>query len=258
MAQETPAPPRRGVTVVRARARQRLIESAALSVSGVIARRGALPRQALPSASTEVRDGRSVVNVQVAASWPADSEQITTAVRRAVADELYRSLGERPDHVRVRIARFASERTPAQVAQAYAATPADAAAEGPSGGERRRGPRGLASATVVAFLIAVALAVAGACLLRDAAVGFGWLHGSTLFETATSWIGGAHWSWWTWPAAAVAAAAGIALVVVSVVPRPRTHVLVGDGIWLPRTALGHWQDQQREGSDDLRQERTDR
>nr|WP_244431681.1 hypothetical protein [Segniliparus rugosus] len=254
---ETPTPSRRGVTVVHARARQRLIERAALSVPGVVVRRGALPGQSLPSVSTEVREGRSIVDVRIAASWPADSGQITDEVRRAVAKELHRSLGERPDHVRVQIARFESERTPAQVAQACAAGHAEADDTGAN--RSGAGPRGLASATVVALLIALALIVAGVCALRDAAIGFGWLHGSTLVQPAASWIDGGHWSWWTWPFAAAAAITGLALVVLAVAPRPRTHVLVGDGVWLPRTALGHWQDQQRGGFEDgVLDERIDR
>ncbi|ADG99294.1 conserved hypothetical protein [Segniliparus rotundus DSM 44985] len=246
MAQQAPTQPVRGVTLVRARARQRLIEYAALSVPEVAAHRGALPRHTLPSASTEVHRGRSIVDVRVAASWPVNGEQVVAAVSHAVTSELQRSLGERPDQVRVRIDRLHNERTPAQVAQAYMDVPADPGGEP----EPRRGPRGLAAASVVALLLALVLIAAGVLLLREAALGAGWLQGPRLVEAAARSVSGAHWTWWTWPAAVAAGAVGLVLVVVAFIPRPRTHVLVGEGIWLPRAAVGHWHDQQRRDAAD--------
>ncbi|SIN42390.1 Uncharacterised protein [Mycobacteroides abscessus subsp. abscessus] len=147
----------------------------------------------------------------------------------------------------MRIARIESNRTPAEVADAYAAA-ADDPYETDSAAavsSKYRGPHRVAGATVTSILVAIGLVIAGVVVLRDAAIGAGWADGSMWAAAATRWAQHAHWMWWTWPAAAAAGIAGLTLLVLTVKPRRRTHVAVGDGILVPHASAHRWSDEHR-------------
>lgn len=246
MATTTGTVPVRGATRVHDRVRHRLIEHAVLSVPGVVRHQSLAPGRALPSIAI-TDDTRPTVNVKIAATWPIDGGNLAQAVRTAVAQELHESLGEQAADVYVRIARIESNRTPAEVADAYAAAAddpyeADSAAAVSS---KYRGPHRVAGATVTSILVAIGLVIAGVIVLRDAAIGAGWADGSMWAAAATRWAQHAHWMWWTWPAAAAAGIAGLTLLVLTVKPRRRTHVAVGDGILVPHASAHRWSDEHR-------------
>ncbi|QCH22859.1 hypothetical protein [Mycobacteroides salmoniphilum] len=238
--------PVRGTTRVHERVRHRLIEHAVLSVPGVVRHGSMAPGRALPSIAI-ADDIRPTVNVKIAATWPTDGARVVDAVRAAVAQELHESLGEDPAGVNVRIARIESNRTPAEVADAYAADAgdpeeSDTAIEVSS---RYRGPHRVAGSTITSTLIAMGLVAAGVIALRDAAIGVGWVGGSMWTATVAGWVQHAHWMWWTWPAAVVAGIAGLILLVLAVKPRRRTHIAVGDGILVPHASVHRWRDGHR-------------
>jgi len=237
--------PVRGVTRVHERVRHRLIEHAVLSVPGVVRHGSIAPGRALPSIAI-ADDTRPMVNVKIAATWPHDGARVVNAVRAAVIHELHESLGEEPASVNVRIARIESNRTPAEVADAYAAgrdpQESDTALDISSG---YRGPHRVAGSTITSILIAIALIAVGVIVLRDAAIGVGWVGGSAWTAAATRWAQHAHWMWWTCPAAVAAGIAGLTLLVLTVKPRRRTHVAVGDGILVPHASAHRWRDDHR-------------
>lgn len=222
----------RGRTVIDDRVRRQLIERAALSVPGVVARRTMVPGRTLPSIGIGGGRGAQTVDVQVAVSWPVDGAAVLDSVRAAVVDELEATLGERPDRVDVTITVVESDRTPAQVADAYDADPAGE----PIGVQHRRfAPRRAAKATYGAVLVAAVLVAAGGVAIRDALNS-----ADPWIAPALRWVADAQWQWWVWPVAAVAALVGLLLLVASVTPRRRTHVSVGDHIWVPRNKVRDW------------------
>ena len=93
----------RGRTVIDDRVRRQLVERAALSVPGVVARRTMVPGRTLPSVGIGGGRGAQTVDVQVAVSWRVDGAAVLDSVRAAVVDELEATLGERPDRVDVTI-----------------------------------------------------------------------------------------------------------------------------------------------------------
>lgn len=227
-----PLPAARGRTVIDDRVRRQLIERAALSVPGVLARRTMVPGRTLPAVAIGGDRGAPTVEVHIAATWPIDGAVILDSVRNAVADELETSLGERPDRVEVTISRVDADRTPAQVADAYAVDTAD----GAIGVQHRRfAPRRAAAATYSAALIALALVAVGAVAIRDLLTA-----ADPWIAHALRWTADAQWQWWVWPVAVVAALVGLVLLVAAVTPRRRTHVSVGDHIWVPRNNAAQW------------------
>lgn len=238
--------PVRGATRVHERVRHRLIEHAVLSVPGVVRHGSMAPGRALPSISI-AHDTRPTVTVKIAATWPTDGARVVNAVRAAVSQELHESLGEDPAGVNVRIARIDSNRTPAEVADAYAAGAGDPEERGAAidVSRRYRGPHRVAGSTITSILIAIGLVAAGVIVLRDAAIGMGWVGGPMSTAAVTGWVQHAHWMWWTWPAAVVAGIAGLTLLVLTVKPRRRTHVAVGDGILVPHASARRWRDGHR-------------
>lgn len=247
MVTTTEVVPARGVTRIHERVRHRLIEHAVLSVPGVVRHGSMAPGRALPSITIADDDTRPAVNVKIAATWPHDGARVVGAIRAAVIHELHESLGEQPASVSVRIARIESNRTPAEVADAYAAGAADPQESdtAPDVGSRYRGPYRVAGSTITSILVAVALIALGVIVLRDAAIGFGWVGGSAWTAGATRWAQHTHWMWWTWPTAVAAGIAGLALLVLTVKPRRRTHVVVGDGILVSHASAHRWRDEHR-------------
>lgn len=222
----------RGRTVIDDRVRRQLIERAVLSVPGVVARRTMVPGRTLPSVGIGGGQGAQTVGVQVAVTWPVDGAAVLDSVRAAVVDELEATLAERPDRVDVTITVVESDRTPAQVADAYDADPA---AEPIGVAHRRFAPRRAATATYGGVLVATALIAAGGLAIRDALNS-----ADPWIAPALRWAADAQWQWWVWPIAAVAALVGLLLLVASVTPRRRTHVSVGDHIWVPRNKVRDW------------------
>ncbi|MGV9796475.1 hypothetical protein ACWDTP_00290 [Mycobacterium sp. NPDC003449] len=241
MTAQTVATAGRGRTVVRDRARERLVEHAVLSVPGVVHRRGLLPGRALPAIGI-VGDTSPIVDVEIAAGWPVDGATVLDDVRTAVTRELRTSLGQDPGRVDVRIARVDSDRTPIQVAEAYSAVAGDSDTVGTSPGATRHGPRRMAGATVTGVLVALALVVVGAIALRDVAIRAGWVDGGPWIAAAAGWADDAQWDWWTWPVAVAAALIGLTLLVVALKPRRRSYLPVGDGVWVPRGSVQRWRD----------------
>lgn len=236
-----PLPTARGRTVIDDRVRRQLIERAALSVPGVLARRTLVPGRTLPTATVAGDPGAQIVDVQIAAAWPVDGAATLDSVRAAVAGELASALGEHPDRVGVTITRVESDRTPAQVADAYEVDPGT----GPIDVRHRRfAPRRAATATYSGVLIAVGLIAAGAVAIREALT-----TADPWIAPALRWAAEAHWQWWIWPAATVAAVLGLVLLVASVTPRRRTHVSVGDHIWVPRSRARDWSVPDSESTD---------
>lgn len=220
----------RGRTVIVNRVRERLVERALLGVPGVVAKKTMIPGRSLPAIS--ISDRPVTVDVQIAASWPTDSAALLSATRSAVARELAENLGETAEHVDVTIAKVDSERSPAEVADAYDGQPAGE----PIGVQHRRlAPRRASKATFSAVLIAVAVIVLGVIAIRDA-----WTSTDPWIAPALSWAAELQWQWWAWPAAVVAALLGLALLVAAVTPRRRTHVSVGDHVWIRRGAEKDW------------------
>lgn len=246
MVTTTEVVPVRGVTRVHERVRHRLIEHAVLSVPGVVRHASMAPGRALPSIAI-ADDIHPTVSVKLATTWPTDGAHVVGAVRAAVTRELRESLGEEPASVDVRIARIESNRTPAEVVDAYAARAGDPQ-EGDTAldvSSRYRGPHRVAGSTITSILIAIALIAVGVIVLRDAAIGVGWVGGSAWTAVATRWVQHVHWMWWTWPAAVAAGIAGLILLVLTVKPRRRTHVAVGDGILVPHVSAHRWRDEHR-------------
>ncbi len=229
-----PAMTGRGRTVIDDRVRRRLVERAVLSVPGVVPRRTMVPGRTLPAVVIGGQRHEPRVNIEIAARWPVVSGEVIDGVRTAVGAELATALGEHPADIDVRIARLEADRSPAQVADAYAA-PDDMSA-GPGSASRRLAPRSIAASTVTGVLIALALTAVGAVAIRDAVTS-----DTEWIGTALGWLGNAHWQWWLWPAAVVAALVGLVLLVAAVKPRRRTHVPVGDGVWVPRGLVNDWQ-----------------
>ncbi|MGV0583216.1 hypothetical protein ABQE45_05640 [Mycobacteroides chelonae] len=246
MVTTTDVVPVRGITRVHERVRHRLIEHAVLSVPGVVRHASMAPGRTLPSI-TIADDTHPTVSVKLATTWPTDGARVVDAVRAAVTRELHESLGEEPASVDVRIARIESNRTPAEVVDAYAAGTGDPQESGtaPDVSSRYRGPHRVAGSTITSILIAVALVAIGVIVLRDAAIGVGWIGGPAWTAEATRWVQHVHWMWWTWPAAVAAGIAGLSLLVLTVKPRRRTHVAVGDGILVPHVSVHRWCDEHR-------------
>lgn len=219
----------RGQTVIDTRVRQRLVERAVLSVTGVVARRTLVPGRTLPTITVGGQSDSPDIDVDVAASWPVDSDTLIDAVRRAVIAELTTAVGEHPASVNVRIARLEATRSTAQVSDAYATIQdAPAVADHHS---RSLAPRGFAASTATGVLIAFAVIAVGAIAIRDAVSS-----GSDWISLALNWAAHQQWQWWCWPAAALGALAGLVLLIVAVKPRRRTHLEVGDDVWVTRSA----------------------
>ncbi len=223
----------RGRTVIDARVHQRLVERAVLSVPGVVPRRTLVPGRNLPAITVDGQHNSADIDVRIAASWPVDGDTLIDAVRRSVIGELGTAIGETPARVSIAITRIEATRSTAQVSDAYATdcgSPASAEQDPPS-----PTPRGFAASTVTGILIAVALIAAGAVAIRDAASS-----GPDWIAPALGWVSHQHWQWWSWPAAVLAALAGLILLIMAVKPRRRTHVNVGDNVWLTRSAAKHF------------------
>lgn len=233
------AQPKRGQTVIADRVRHRLIEHAALSVPGVARHRTVVPGRTLPAVHTDDGAHSPAVEVEIAATWPVDGAEVRTKVEAAVAGELSRSLDEQPRHVGVRIGRIISDRTPAQVFDAYAddAAPSDAK---PAGRQRKFAPRRIAAATFTGVVIALAVTTVGVLGVRDALISFHWIGGDAWITHAVGRAGDAHWQWWTWPVAVVAVLAGFALLIAAVKPRRWAYHPVGEGVWVQRQAVADW------------------
>ena len=232
-------PMTRGSTVIDDRVRERLIERAALSAPGVVARRTLVPGGNLPAVHLA---GQSGVDIQIAASWPVDSASVLEAARSAVIRELADSLGEHPERVDVTIARVESERTAAQVADAYAAGPPP---DHVGAAHRRFAPQRAAAATYTGVFIAIVVIVLGAVAIRDALT-----PDAPWIATALDRIADVQWQWWTWPAAVATAIVGLVLLVAALKPRRRTHVSIGDHVWVPRGTERRWTDEENFGIDD--------
>jgi hypothetical protein len=229
----------RGRTVIDDRVRQRLIERAALSVPGVVARRTIVPGRSLPAITVSNDRGSGAVEIQIATIWPVDSAVTVAAVRAEVVRELASSLAEYPERVDVVIARVDADRTPAEVADAYARAGTYVVEDdhGPAAGvePRRFAPRAVGPAGVVSVLIALTLIGAGAVFIREALT-----PADSWITPILGWVSNAHWQFWFWPAAVLAGLMGLVLLVAAITPRRRTHISVGDGIWVPRANSGEW------------------
>ncbi|MEN4478311.1 hypothetical protein [Mycolicibacterium cosmeticum] len=223
------APAQRGRTVVEDTVCRRLVERTVLSVPGVTAHRTLVPGRTLPAVAVGGPPDARRIEVDIAVTWPTEGATLIGSVCSAVERELTTSLGAPPEHVEVRIARVDTVRSPAQVADGYADVP-QGEREALPHNARRFAPRAMAAATVSAVVIAIALLALGVIALRDVVAG-----GSDWISAVCGWVAGQHWQWWWWPAAVLAALAGLVLFVVALTPRRRTHVLVGDGVWVPRS-----------------------
>lgn len=237
------AQPVRGRTVVSDRVRQRLIEHAVLSVPGVVRRRAIVPGRTFPAVQVDGGLKSRVVDVEIAANWPIDGATVLGDVETAVTRELAASLGESPQRVAVRIARIDSDRTPAQVADAYAIE-----AETTGVGESAQyGPRRVAGSTITGLLVGLAVIAAGVVAVREALIAVGWIGGTAWIAPALGWAGQAQWQWWTWPAAVLAVLVGVVLLVITVKPRRRAYLPVGDGVWVRKHVLERWRTAHPEG-----------
>lgn len=230
--------PDRGHTVVSNRVRQRLIEHAVLSVPGVVHRRAIVPGRTLPAVRVDGGTRSRVVDIEIAAAWPVDGATVLGDVETAVTRELSASLGENPQRIDVRIARIDSDRTPAQVADAYAEEIGAAVATARDGAGY--GPRRVAGSTITGLLIALAVIAAGITAIREAMIAVGWIGGAAWIAPALRWAGHAQWQWWTWSAAALVVVVGAVLLVVALKPRRRAYLPVGDGVWVERHAVKGW------------------
>lgn len=232
------AQPKRGQTVVSDRVWQRLIEHAALSVPGVVRRRTIVPGGTLPAVRISGVPQSRAVDVDVAANWPVDGATILSDVESAMSRELLLSLGEHPRRVGVRISRIVSDRTPAQVADAYSADPEPNA--GIASSRQRFAPRRIAASTITSLLIALMVIAAGMVAVRDALIDVDWIGGGAWITPVLDWAVRTQWQWWTWPVSVVAALAGAILLIVAAKPRRRAYHLVGDGVWVHRHAVQVW------------------
>lgn len=232
------AQPKRGQTVISDRVRQRLIEHAALSVPGVLRRRTIVPGGTLPAVRIDGGPQSRAVDVDIAANWPVDGTTILNEVETAVSRELALSLGEHPRQLGVRISRIVSDRTPAQVADAYAADPEPNVGTASSRG--RFAPRRTAASIITGVLIALMVIAAGVVAVRDALIDVDWISGGAWITPLLGWAARAEWQWWTWPAAVVAVLAGAILLIVAVKPRRRAYHPVGEGVWVQRHAVEAW------------------
>lgn len=232
------AQPKRGQTVISERVRHRLIEHAALSVPGVVRRRAVVPGRTLPAVRVNGGPQSPAIDVEIAVNWPIDGKAIRSDVESAVSREMSLCLGEQPRRIGVRISRIVSDRTPAQVADAYAedAEPRVVA----DGGRARFAPRRTAASTITGVLVALMVIAIGVVAVRDALIGFGWIGGGAWISTVLGWAGRAQWHWWTWPGAVAAVLVGAALLVVAVKPRRLAYHPVGDGVWVQRHAVEAW------------------
>ncbi|MEH3129110.1 MAG: hypothetical protein PGN27_04005 [Mycolicibacterium neoaurum] len=234
-------PTTRGRTQIDDRVRERVIERAVLATPGVVAHRTMVPGRTLPSVS--IADHTAGVDVQIAAAWPLDSATVLASARSAVVRELATTLGEHPDRVEVTIARVESDRTPAQVADAYSdaeAPPPEAVGIAP----RRFAPRRIAGATYCGVIVAVLLMALGAMAIRDALT-----PEDPWIAPALSALAGVRWQWWTSPAAVMAALIGALLLITAVKPRKRTHEPVDDLVWVRRGRQRQWIDEQNFADD---------
>lgn len=227
-----PPPITRGRTVIDDRVRQRLIERAVLAVPGVVPRRTLIPGRALPAVAVSGDRPPDAVAVQIAAVWPVETAAVLAAVRTAVAEELSASVAERPERIDVTIARIESDRTPAQVAAAY---DADVDLEPAAANHRRLAPRRAALAGYSGVLIALVLVATGVVAIREALT-----PADPWIAPALRWLAQAHWQWWAWPVACAVAVLGLVLLAVSFAPRRRTHVCIGDHVWVPRDSAARW------------------
>ena len=236
-------PTTRGRTLIDDRVRERVIERAVLATPGVVAHRTMVPGRTLPAVT--IADHTSGVDVQIAAAWPVDSASVLASARSAVVRELATTLGEHPDRVEVTITRVESERTPAQIADAYS----DVCAEVPvpdsvGAAPRRFAPRRIAGATYCGVLVAVLLMALGAVALRDALT-----PDDPWIAPMLSALADAHWQWWTWPGAVAAALIGVVFLITALKPRKRTHEPVDDLVWVRRGRQRQWIDEQDFGDD---------
>ncbi|CDQ44975.1 hypothetical protein [Mycolicibacterium neoaurum] len=234
-------PTTRGRTLIDDRVRERVIERAILATPGVVAHRTMVPGRTLPSVT--IADHPAGLDVQIAAAWPVDSATVLASARSAVVRELATTLGEHPDRVEVTITRVESDRTPAQVADAYAdaEVPVPAAVGSAS---RRFAPRRIAGATYCGVIFAVLLMALGAVAIRDALT-----PEDPWIAPVLSALADARWQWWTWPGAVAAALIGAVLLVIAVKPRKRTHEPIDDLVWVRRGHQRQWLDEQNFGDD---------
>ncbi|WP_148281486.1 Asp23/Gls24 family envelope stress response protein [Tsukamurella sp. 1534] len=228
----------RGRTVIHDRVERRLIEHAALSVPGVRRHGGfaGLAGRSLPAVRAGDLEDDGGVDVDVAATWPVDTDRLIGAVSDSVSEELRRSLGRAPEKVTVHVVRADAERSAAQVT---ALAGREAPDGGPRGRVRKLAPRRTDGAVLLSVPVLLALLGLGAVALHDALVAQGWLSGARWLDGPVRAADDLGWAWWTWPLAIASIVLGLVLVVLAIKPRKRSHVHVTDDLWLrPDFAAG--------------------
>jgi hypothetical protein len=229
-------PTQRGRTIVADTVCRRLVERTVLAVPGVTTHRTLVPGRTLPAVTVGGSQDARRIQVDIAAAWPIEGAALIGSVRSAVERELTTSLGSPPEHVEIRIARVDAVRSPAQVADVYAGG-LDEQHEALPPNARRLAPRAMAASTVSAVAITMALIALGVIAVHDVVAG-----GPDWVAAVCTWVADQHWQWWWWPAAVLAALTGLVLIVVAIKPRRRTHVPVGDAVWVHRSMVESYRD----------------
>lgn len=96
-----------------------------------------------------------------------------------------------------------------------------------------RPPAASPAAGWVAVVAALLLLVAGIIALRDAAVGFGWLDGSSWIDTAAGWLDNRVHQTWMAIVAIPVAIVGLVIIVIALRGRARTAAPVSELTWIP-------------------------
>ncbi|MGZ0145888.1 Asp23/Gls24 family envelope stress response protein [Kribbella sp. WER1] len=236
----------RGRLEIAQRAVERIAEITARRHGGVVRRDGVLGR-GLPKARAVVAGRRTRIELQVAAAWGRPLAEVAAEVQQAVTEDVERFTGLGVDRVDVDItaveARPAEDHAPAvRGAEEQGAGARGAARPRAAVGERgvssafsavaARGPvagAGVWGFGVVGALVLVGVGVVGVAemlratgLLRGQVIPADWFGRTVVVEPGD----------WMRVAGIAAVVVGLVVLVLAVKPRRRTHLQVGDLVWI--------------------------
>ncbi|HZX06120.1 DUF6286 domain-containing protein [Kribbella sp.] len=209
----------RGRLVIAQRAVERIAEITAHR-HGAVVRRDAVLGRGLPKARAVVAGRRTRIEVQVAAAWGRPLEEVAAEVQQAVTEDVERFTGLGVDRVDVEITAVEA-RTPTEADADVHAEPL--AAKPPVAGPVARA-FGIVGALVLVAVGAVGIAemLRATGLLRGQVIPEGWFGRTVVLEPAG----------WLRPVGIAAIVVGLILLVLALKPRRRTHLAVGEFVWI--------------------------
>ncbi|MFD7155003.1 Asp23/Gls24 family envelope stress response protein [Kribbella sp. NPDC059898] len=209
----------RGRLVIAQRAVERIAEITARR-HGAVVRRDSVLGRGLPKARAIVAGRRTRIELQVAAAWGRPLEEVAAELRQAVTEDVERFTGLGVDRVDVDITTV-EPRTSHQAEATH--RPVVPAAKAPAAGPAAWGV-GVVGALVLVGVggVGVAEMLRATGLLRGRVIPDGWFGRAVVVEP-----GG-----WLRSVGIAVIVVGLVLLVVALKPRRRTHLAVGEIVWI--------------------------